>query len=509
MNIKRKIGINIMSLYSKLFLGAFLAFFSTRIVLDNLGVDDYGIFNLIAGVIIALSFVNSSLMSSTQRFLSVAIGRKNKEEVKDIFRTSAFLHTMLAIAIIIVLEAISPLLFSGFLNIAADKIETARQLYHIMIFSTAITFWAIPYNAAINANEDMWFYAISSVIVESLKLIAAFSLIWLNSNLLIWYGTFMLLIIIIDVSIKLTFARRKYEEVKYKVFSKINRKLSKEMIGFVGWNTLGTIATTARNQGVAIVLNFFFGVRINAVYAITNQVNTVLGTFSRTMSTALTPQIMKSEGSGDRKRMIKLSCFTSKLSFYLSSLFAIPLLIEMPLVLDIWLKNVPEYTVIFCRLSMWVFLIMQLYPGIVRAIQAEGRIKHYQITISIILSSSLIVGSIVFKFFSIPYLIFIVLIFAQILTMVATLYYAYKNIGLNIISYLKDIVLKPLAVISVSILATYLMSTTQLNPYLRLALIIVVSGMIQSILSYIIVLDKSEKKIVSELVIKIKRKIKP
>ena len=439
-----------------------ISLLSVRIVLGALGAQDYGLYNLIAGVIALLSFLNGAMVVSTQRYLSVCLGARDDLQLGAIFNTSFTIHLFLGGFLMILLEILGIFLFDGFLNISADKIIVARTIYQLMIVSTIITVIGAPFNALINAHEDMWFFSIIDVSSSFLKLASACYLLITSYNPLIIYSVLNVLIIITQFSVKYLWCRKRYIESKLRIIKAYNKPLFKEMVGYIGWNTLGAAAITIRNQGVAVVLNLFFGTALNAAYGVANQVNAQLMYFSQVMLASLSPQIMKSKGEGNRQRMIELSLFASKFSFFLSASLAIPVLIELPLIFNIWLKVVPEYSIIFCRLIICLFLIMQIYAGLVRTLQAEGKIKSYQITIFIVLILPIVIGYIIFSNNYPPYAILIVSIIFQIVAFMATLYYCKIYVGLNISNYFSLVLFKSLVIFSfaflVGVVAHYLIA---------------------------------------------------
>lgn len=432
----QRVFVNTLALYVKIIINVFVSLFLTRVVLNALGVNDYGIYNLIAGTIAFLSFLNSALSSSAQRYFSVLKGKKDPEKLKRYFSTSVVIHLLLNIALIIVFEIAYIFVFDGFFNIAPDKIYSAKIVYQLTCLSMIATVCAVPFTSAINANEDLVFYAIVESISSVLKLMIILLFKIPGINLLIIYTAWLTLITILGLFVYWKWCAIKYPECQNIVF-KINKRILSKMLSFSGWNSLGAFAMMCRSQGVAFVINIFWGTAINAVYGIANQVNGQLSYFSQMLSASFAPQIMKSVGEEDLNKLRFLSLFCSKIAFYMSAIFAIPLIINIDFILKIWLGNVPPLTNEFCVLIIFVFLVMQLYPGIVRAILAIGNIKYYQITISILLVLPIGIGAylyhIGFESFSICY----VMIIAQILTLIATSIFAHNFFSLSLPVYYK------------------------------------------------------------------------
>lgn len=442
----RKLLYNTITIYVKILLNTVFTLIATRIVLSALGADEFGLYNLIAGVIVLLSFLNGALIISTQRFLSIAIGKGDKEQLCSIFNCGIAIHAFIAFVLVVVLLALQPILLGGFLNIPDGLDLTAHIIYDIMIVSSVITLIVIPYSALINSFEDNYFFAISECVACFLRLLSAIIIQYVASYKLEIYTVLMLFSVGIDALLKYVWCKLKYPVAKLSIRKMRNRQLLHQMFGFVGWNTLGSSAVLVRNQGVAVVLNVFFGTVVNAAYGVANQVNGLIMTLATTITTVFSPSIIQARGAGDNKRMLEIAIFSSKISFLISSLTAIPLLIFMPDILRIWLGSYPEYTVMFCRLIIFPFLLMQIVPGINRMVYAVGNIKYFQIVISIILYSIAPIGYWLFSLNCPVKSIFCVMIVAQVLTVASEIYFAYRCVQFNLKGYLYKSIFMPLLV---------------------------------------------------------------
>lgn len=504
-----KVLVNTSSLYFKIIANAAVTLISTRVVLQALGVESYGLYNLIAGVISLLSFFNGALMVSSQRFLSFAMGEKDNKKLSEVFKISFIVHLILALIVAISLKLLQPLLFNGFLNIENDMIGVAERVFDIMILSAFVTIFIIPYNAAINAREEMWFFSISEIIVILLKLGAALYLLYATTDLLFTYTVLMLTSITIGGAIKYVWCIGRYSECRIKLYGNINKKLFKEMFGFAGWNTLGSLAMVARSQGIAVVLNIFFGIIVNAAYAVANQVNALVITFAGTLTTVFTPMIVKAKGEGNNDKMLFIAVFSSKMSFFLSCFFALPVLIFTPFILELWLAEVPQYTVEFCQVIIVSFLITQLFPGITRALYADGNIKWYQIVISILLVSILPIGYILFSFGFSPVSIFFLLIMAQLFTLVATVSFAKRKVDLGVRQFYIGSVFYPcilfIGIFGITILLKQILSIT--NELLEFVMISLCSLLIFTFLYIKLIFSSREADLLNSLWNSLARKI--
>lgn len=384
MQVANRVILNTGALYGRMLITVFISLYATRLVLNLLGAADYGLFNLISGVIAMLSFLNIAMTISTQRYMSFHLGTKDQHKLKLVFNSSVLLHFILGLGLVLLFEVAGGYLFDHVLNFPASRTTAAKLIFQFMVVSAFFTIISVPYDATLIAQENMVMVAILGVVESLGKLLIAVMLQYTAYDKLIVYGGLMALLTVLLLVFKQVYCAVKYEESRIRVRSYFDRHLLKEMFAYAGWNMFGAGSVMARNQGIALLLNVFFGTIVNAAYGIANQVNAQLSYFSVTMLRALNPQIIKSEGSGDRARMLRLSMIASKFSFYLLSFFAIPMMIEMPFVLQCWLKQVPAYTVTMCRLIIIATLINQLSAGIQIAVQSVGKIKKYQVVVSTI-----------------------------------------------------------------------------------------------------------------------------
>jgi Na+-driven multidrug efflux pump len=437
-----RVVVNTGILYAKMMVTMGISLYSTRLVLNALGASDYGIFNLIAGVIAMLSFLNGAMTVSTQRYLSYHQGTKNAEMQKKVFSNSWVLHIGIGLFVVILLLALEPFWFDGFLNLPADRVLTAQKLYLFMIVSVFFTILSVPFTASLNAHENMLWVAVVQIIESVCKLAIAISLWWfIQEDRLILYGTLMAVLSMLTFTLYAVYALKKYEECSVRDF-RIEKPLMKELGSFAGWNLFGSATSMSKSQAVAVLLNIFFGTIINAAYGIANQVSSQLLIFTQTMFHALNPQIMQSEGMNDRQRMLRLAMIASKFGFFLMAFIAIPVIFEMPAILQLWLKNVPEYTVVFCSLITISYMTNMLTVGLQSAVQATGKIKWIQIIIGSTVLMTIPIAYIFLKMGFPPYSVFVVYIVIEFIACVMRLFFLKKIAGLSIRAYFERVFAK-------------------------------------------------------------------
>ena len=399
-----------------------------------------------------LGFLNAAMAGATQRFMSIAQGENNILKQKKIFNVSFILHLIISIFVGIVLLIAGGFFFNGILNIPAERVIAAKVVYISLILSTIFTVMTTPYDAVMNAHENMKYYAIIGITESILKLIVAILVVYVSYDRLIIYGVLMAFIPILTLTIMRIYCHKNYIECTIGFRKYWDKNLIKNMSSYAGWSFVDASTGITANYGLGIVLNHFWGTILNAAQGIANQVGGQLMLFSQNMMKALNPVIMKSEGAGNRNFMVNTAILGCKYSFLLLSFFALPFMIEAPYVLNLWLKNVPDWSILFCRLQIIRSLFEQLTINLWAAIAAEGNIKNFYICKSILNILPLILSFVGFKFGLQPYWLYIFWIVCWgIINGLIIIYFAKKQCGLSIKKYI-NIVILPCIYISIPVL---------------------------------------------------------
>lgn len=494
-------------LYAKMAITMFVSLYTTRLILNGLGASDFGIYNVVGGVISMLGFINSSMASSTQRFMSYAAGEKNFDRQKKIFNISFVIHILLGIIAIVVFVAAGFCFFNGILNIPEERKSAALVVYGCLVISTFFTMISVPYEAVMNAHENMKYYAIVGVLESLLKLAVAFAVFSSPIDKLVFYGILMAIIPFITLSIMRVYCHWKYEECKISIRRCWDKSLAKEMTGFAGWGFLSSVSAMITMQGMSILLNMFGGVVVNAAHGIANQLAGQLMVFSNNMQKALNPVLVKSCGAGENKKMLELAFTGNKFSYLIFSYFAIPFIIEAPKVLQLWLKEPPEWAVLFVRLVLIRQMMSQSFVTLDTCISATGKIKNTTIINAFIWIFPIITGYLMYKVGFPIYTIYVLLIIMNIMRMANSLYFCKKLCGLKI----KDFILRtliPCAWQTFALLFFFMIECLLLEPsVLRLMITFLFSCLLHPVLSYFICLDGKEKGLVCSIVTNIKLRI--
>lgn len=424
-------------LYAKMAITMFVSLYTTRLILNSLGASDFGIYNIVGGVISMLGFLNAAMASSTQRFMNYAEGEGNNEKKVGIFNVSVVLHVFVAAIVVVMLLLAGFLFFNGILNIPEGRMFAAKVVYGSLIISTMVTILTVPYDAVLNSHENMKYYSIVGVLESLLKLAVAFACVYTSQDKLIVYGLLMAAIPFVSLFIMAFYCHKNYSECSLALRKNWDRKTAKDMTGFAGWGFLGSTSSLLCMQGVSILLNMFGGVIANAAHGIANQLAGQLMVFSNNMLKALNPVLVKSRGAGETEKMIEAASTGNKLSFIIYTFFAIPFIIECPYILSIWLKNVPEYAVLFVRLVLIRQMISQLMVTLETCISATGRIRNYTIASSCIWLFPICIGYLLYKIgtpIETIYWLLIVLVCVRILN---ALCFCRKLCGMHVSDYVR------------------------------------------------------------------------
>ena len=492
-------------LYAKMGITMFISLYTTRLILNSLGASDFGIFNIVGGAIAMLGFLNGAMASATQRFMSYSEGEGNKEKQKNIFNVSFLLHLGISFLVGIALIIAGYFFFNGILNIPTERMFAAQVVYGSLIVSTMFTVMTVPYDAAMNAHENMKYYAIVGIFESLLKLAVAFACVYTKQDKLIVYGILMACIPLITLTIMRMYCHKYYKECVIAPHRYWDKGLMKEMAGFAGWSFLGSASSLIGNYRNGLVLNHFWGTLLNAAQGVANQLNGTLMVFSNNMLKALNPVITKIEGTGDRKKMLEATTTGSKFSFYMLAVFAVPAIAEMPYLLGLWLKNVPQWAVIFAQLQLVRTLVEQTTATLGTSLSAEGRIKRINQVTSIINLLPVILIYILFSCGYSPIYMYVVNIsIFGILLSVSKVYFMKTHCGMTYICYMKNILVPILLTLIPPCFCSYLVVYFMGEGLLRLVLTSIASATTYIITIYYWGITQQERMIFIQLVNKIK-----
>ncbi|MEN9304715.1 MAG: hypothetical protein RL264_3144 [Bacteroidota bacterium] len=397
--------------------------------------EDYGIYTLTIGLVALFGFINWSLTTSTQRFITVGLANEDKDDLIATFSTSFFIHLAYGFLLLLMILTFGFFFTATVLDIPFDKIEIAKKVLVFVAFISFFQMIGIPFQGLLQAYENLKVVAIIGVMDSILKLNAAFLLFIAPFNKLVFFSLLMGISAFVVYLVYFIYCRKKYEIISLS-WSNFNMLKFKEMMGFTSWNIIGAVAILGRNQGMAVVLNIFFGVMANAAYGVALQIQAALGVFSQGIVAAMTPKILKSAGRNEEKVMLNNAYLTAKYGLFVMSFVCVPLLINMDKILSLWLKIVPENAVIFSKLIIVFLLCTAFSVGIQTIFHGINKVKVYNITISVILLLNLPIAALLFTFNFPAYTIFVVSISLEILSFLVRLFLLKKHIAFSPKDYL-------------------------------------------------------------------------
>lgn len=498
----KRVAKNTLFLYFRMILIMLVSLYTSRVILATLGIRDYGIYNVVAGVVTMFSFLNNSMSTATQRFLTFELGKGDTNGLKKVFAVALNIHICIALLVIVLAETVGLWFVNAKLVIPADRMVAANWIYQFAILSFCVNVLQVPYNATLIAHEKMSIYAYISILEVLLKLGIVYLLVISPIDKLITYGFLFLMVQILIRAIYQVYCRRHYEETKFHLFW--DKGLYKQMSGFAGWNLFGSIAWLLRDQGLNIVLNLFFGPVINAARGVSYQVSNAVVNFISNFQVALNPQITKNYANGSYGEMEKLAYQGIKFSFLLLFMMAFPLCIDIKFVLSIWLVKVPDYTALFIILILIDALVGNLFgTPFMTSLSATGKIRNYQITVSCIILLIVPVSYVILKLGAGPESVFYVAILFNLISGMARYAFCIKQIGYSAKRYVSYVILPLTGVVIVSLpipLITKYYLENQLSGLLEFLSLCVISFAFAFVASWFIGFSKHEREMIVETV---------
>ncbi len=502
----RRIAKNTLLLYVRMLLTMGVSFYTSRIVLNALGVEDYGIYNVVGGVVVMFSFLNGTMTAATQRFLSYAIGKGDERLLQDMFNQTVSLHVVIAGAIVVLGECVGYWFVTHRLSIPLERMEATVWVFHCSLLCLMLNVVQVPYNAMIIAQERMEAYAYFSIADVLLKLGVAFAVVYTGFDRLKTYSLLLFLVAVVTLTLYVGFCRIKFGTRTRPFWDKA---LCRSLAGFAGWNLSAHFALLARTQGVNILLNLFFGPTLNAVRGIAVQVSGVISLFVSNFQMAVNPQLVKSYAQGEMERMRSLIYLSSKFSFLLLSMLVVPFYLECDQVLTLWLKSVPDYATLFARLTLIAMLAETLAGTLAYGALATGKIRNYQLTLSAFFLLIPVLVYALFKLGAQPFTAYAVEIMFNLGALGLRLYFVRKMTGLSARVYVRKVVGVSLLVLLLNAVLAYSVKEAMSETFLRILAVAATSVLTTSVGGYLVVLDRQERSTVNQTMKKLYNKYIP
>lgn len=496
----KRLAKNTLLLYGRTLIMMFIGFYTSRVVLNALGIANYGINNVVAGFIAMFSIVSGTLTATTQRYLTCEIGKEDGNP-KKMFGVAMNIHIVLAVILLFLFETVGVYFLNNGLNIPKDRMYAANWVFQFSIFSTLIGIINSPYIGAIIAHEKMGAFAYFSLYDCIAKLIIVYLLYITPFDRLITYSLFYFIVGLFGTLMYNVYCRRSFKEARFSIVK--DKSLYKEMFSFAGMNFIGALASLLSMQGTGILLNIFYGVTVNAAQGIATQIQGITTKFVGDFATALKPQITKEYACGNHQRSMELAFKGSKFSYFLTLILACPIIVRTPYILEFWLKIYPPEAVVFSRLMIIYTMLVLLSDSLVTVILATGNLVSTTWWIGGTRLMILPVSYIALKVTDQAYMVIVVQIVFEVLSLFIRLEILNVLTKLNFISSFIKVVAGPIIVTSaISFLATYLIHLFAPNTFIGLVLLVGLSMSITLLVIYFIGLTRSEKEFVSQAVIK-------
>ena len=487
----KRIAKNTLLLYVRTLFVMVVSLYTSRVVLNTLGVSDYGIYNVVGGVVTMFGFINSSMTSATQRYITFALGKGDMTQLQKVFCTALQIHVFISVLIIVLGETVGLWFMYTQMQIPESRMDAAFWVLQCSIISTAIMIISVPYNADIIAHEKMSAFAYISILEVVLKLAVVFLLLVFSYDKLILYAFLILMVQLLIRFCYSYYCNRHFEESKY--HHVWDKTLFKEMTGFAGWSMFGNLSGVLFGQGLNMLLNVFFGPVVNAARAVSVQVQGAIQQFVGNFQMALNPQITKTYATGKMDDMHKLMYRSARFSFYLLFFLSLPVLFETEFILTVWLKNVPESAVIFLRIMICISLIYTLSNPLMVANQATGKVKRYQAICGSILLMILPVSYVCLKLGCPAYSVFIVHFVMEFIAQLARMIILRPLIGIQVSDYIKNIYIKVLSVTGLSVVVPFIIYLNMTDSVLRFFTVCITCILSVGTVAYTVGLSSNER----------------
>lgn len=494
----KRIAKNTLMLYIRMLFMMGVSLFTSRVILQTLGVEDFGIFSVVGGIITMFSFINGGMVNATQRFITFEIGKGNLENLKSVFSTSLQIHALISLLIVILGETVGLWFLYEKMVIPESRMVAALWVYQCSIILCVVNIMSIPYNADIVAHERMSAFAYISIVEVTLKLAIVYLLLISPWDKLIIYS---ILLLLVQLSIRFIYSyycNKHFEETKYE--HKLNKYLFKEMVSFAGWSFWGNLSVVFYNQGLNLLLNVFFGPIINAARGIAVQVQNAVKQLVLNFQMALNPQITKNYAVGNMDQMFNLMFTSARFSFFLLYLISLPIILEIDFILHIWLGNYPVETSIFTRLVIFISLVYTTANPCCIANQATGYVKKFQVVEGGVLLTIVPISYILLKLGYPPYSVFIVHLIVECIAQCARLYLLNIQINLSIVQFVCKVYLPVAKVVLLSsILPIYLAIHLEYG-WMKFILVTTVSLICTAVSVYLLGLSFEERSFINQKV---------
>lgn len=494
----KRIAKNTLMLYGRMLFSMVVSLYTSRVVLNTLGVVDYGIYGVVGGFVSMFSLISSSLSSAVSRFLTFELGRGDQERLNKAFSTSLLIHIVLAIAVLVIAETVGVWFVNNKMTIPSDRLYAANWVFQASIFSFMFGLFSVPYNASIVSHEKMSAFAYIGILDTTMKLLIVLFIAYSHWHFdkLIVYAMLLVAVSITLQCIYLAYCRKHFEECRLRI--SFDKGFWKEISSFSLWNFIGCTAAILKDQGVNVLLNIFVGPVLNAARGVAGSVNGAVTGFAKNFMTALNPQITKSYASGDLKYAHFLVERGSRFSYYILMFLAIPILLETDFILTLWLKEYPEHSMHFVRLVLMLSMVDVLSNTLITLQNATGRIRNYQLVVGCILLLNFPISYLCLKAGFEPECTYVVAIAVGVACLIARLLFVRKTASLPMSDFMRNVVLNVVLVTLCALVLPYVVHVIMPGGWKRFVVVGAVSVMTSAMSIFFVGCNRNERGFIKE-----------
>lgn len=494
----KRIAKNTLLLYFRMLFMMVVSLYTSRVILNALGVEDFGIYNVVGGVVAMFSVISGSLSAAISRFITYELGKGDQSKLNKIFSASVTIQLLLSLIIVVLIESVGVWFLNAKMTIPAARMTAANWVLQFSIVTFVINLISVPYNAAIIAHEKMSAFAYISILEAVGKLAIAFLIMVSPMDKLIFYAILMCTVAVIVRFTYGHYCKKHFAECTYHFYW--DKEILKKMFGFAGWNFIGTAAGILRGQGINILLNLFFSPVVNAAQGIAVQVNNAIGNFSTNFLMAINPQIIKSYSQKDLERAYDLVLYASRFAFLLLLVLSTPIICKTDVVLQLWLKNAPDYAASFVRLSLVLAICDALSLPLVTLQQATGKLRNYQLVVGSLHMLNFPVSLLLLYAGAVPEIVYFVALLLSIVSLYARLIMQKRQLGISIMKFHVKVLGRVIPVALLCAVVILLLQQYSINSYIVMALSFIFTIMV-------VVLIGFSRKEISIIYSKIKKRL--
>lgn len=497
----KRIAKNTLFLSIRLIITMLISLYTTRVLLACLGVEDYGIYNVVCGFVTMFAFLNTSISNGIQRFYNFELGRNGVEGAKVVFNTALLIQLLLAIIILVLTESVGLWYMHNKIVVPDGRLVAAEWIFQFSVVSLVLTIFQAPYTAAVMAHEKMDFFAVVGIADAILKLLIVLVLPLLSGDSLVIYGFLFLLITVFDIAIYIYYCKKNFEEIC--ICHLFNKDTFKSMLSFSGWNLFGTFSNMMKEQGINMILNLFFGPIVNAARGVAMQVNSALLGLVSNLTVAVRPQVVQSYAQGNIERTMRLTFSISKLTCMFLFLCSLPILLEIDYILRIWLGDiVPEHTNKFVIIIVAISFLNNLSGAISGVVHASGKMKLYQTSGSIVVLMSVPIAYVALSLGAPAEAALIISFIAMLMAVVIALFVLKTIVKYRIVDYIRSVIIPILLVFFISFWPAYFFHLSMEDGFVRFIVVGVISFLTTAIVILFVGFNKNERNLLRQMMYK-------